>query len=218
MPKCIDIDDWHFLRRSLQAASDAGEREMETRAATELMYYGGLTATEVSNIRIDGIRKEGAITWLHIPSRARGLKNIYLLPPVIQTIDRLLGYVAPGMANLYSEYPRNLESPCEPFLISRRSIAPLVCRAFRSASERALSEDNHVVAARLMAYTPHSLRHAFEIHACGCNAENFLWQLIGAERLVPQSTRQYLTRPSLTEEGYLHACEALSRFWQMDSL
>lgn len=218
MLKCIELDDWHVLRRSLQAASDNNDREMETRAAIELMYYGGLSATEVSDIRIHRIRREGAITWLHIPSRARHLEKIYLLPPVIQTIDSLLGYRVPVTSNRYSESHGVSENPCEQFLISRRGIAPIVCRAFLSASERASSEENPAVAARLVTYKPHSLRHAFEMHGQECDAGNSLWRLIGAARLVPISTRQYLTRPTLGEEEYLQACNALSCLWKPDSL
>lgn len=218
MPRCIELDDWHFLRRSLQATSDNGDCEMETRAVIELMYYGGLSATEVSDIRIHRIHREGGITWLHMPSRARHLEKIYLLPPVIQTIDSLLGHRVPVTPNRYNESHGVSENQCEQFLISRRCIAPIVCRAFLSASERASSEENPAVAARLATYKPHSLRHALEMHGRECDAGNSLWHLIGAARLVPESTRKYLTRSTLREEEYLQACNVLSCLWGSDGL
>jgi integrase len=215
LPKCIELDDWYLLRRSLLVGTDNSIQQTETRAVVELMYYGGLSAVEVGEARAHSIGGDGAITWLRVPSRGTELETIYLVPPVAQVIDDLLGDRR-NFPPAQDKRSRNIPGkPLDPFLISRRTISPIVSGVFQRAAALASSENNLAAASRFLAYTPHSLLHAFEMHATGGNAGNSLWLLIGAARLAPQVTRRYLTRRALTEEEFERACNSLSRFWEL---
>lgn len=215
LPKCIELDDWYLLRRSLLVGTDNSIQQTETRAVVELMYYGGLSAAEVGDARARSIGSDGAITWLRVPSRGAELETIYLVPPVAQVIDALLGDRR-NFPPAQDKGSRNIPGkPLDPFLISRRTISPIVSGVFQRAAALASSENNLAAASRFLAYTPHSLRHAFEMHATGGNAGNSLWLLIGAAHLAPQATRRYLTRRALTEEEFERACNLLSRFWEL---
>ncbi len=217
-PKCIRLEDWHLLRRALQLDLTS-ERQRETYAAVELMYYCGLSTEEVGKIHCDQISRRGGIMALCVPSRKPGLKTIYLLPPVIQAIDALFirkkeQQSEPPERSLCRRSAKRNEPNTGNNLISHRTISVLVADAFRHAAQLATSENNMAAAYRFMKYTPHALRHAIEIHACIAYDRDWLWLLIGAKHLTSESTRQYMKRRELTDTEFKLACNALSRYWQ----
>lgn len=183
----IEFDDWHLLRRSL-----GNDENLPARLATELMYYGALTVKEVAGARLCDLVEENSTLMLKIPTRHAHLSLICLAPPLVQTIRRALSARRGSVQTLTITDGSEL-------LVGHREIGGLVKRELTKASQLALSEGNSIASNRLKMLTPHSLRHAFEIHATLIRKSEWLWVLIGAAWLLPQATRKYLPPRTLKE-------------------
>lgn len=212
--KIIGIDDWRLLRHEL---SNDTPQDLQTRLAIELMYYGGLTITEVSNVRIDHVIRTQSATLLSIPSRSPEVSTIYLLPPVTMTIDKL-EIVTPtsarafaGAGATFSDEGRN---PSHLVSTSTRTIRRQIKGAFHHAGQVALASGGKSAASRLESLTAHSLCQAFELHAREFDDANWIWFLTGAARFVPAVTRQYLPpRKELSKLELKSAIRSLSPCW-----
>lgn len=217
-PEFIGLDDWRVLKRSLED-DPASPQHLESRLAVEFMYYGGLSLKEVSDICIDDITRLNDIMLLCVRSRAPHLSTIYLLPPVVKTIDCALGAVAlrsDGRPVEVHAGQDNGEEVSRTRLFSARDVGALVNWAFRHAAKMAASDGDLAAATRLKALTSRSLRHAFEVHAKRFDDGNWLWLLIGAARLLSPYTRQYLQRRALTGSELECAIRSLAPCWQKD--
>lgn len=211
-PKTIQLEDWHRVRQALEDEANTPQ-QLLSRLAIELIYYGNLSATEVGNIQVDHIIRTEYATLLYIPSRSPGLSTIYLLPPVITTLDRL-GITGSTVArrSVNDEIAMDNQSPH--LFTSARAPISLIKNVLRRAAHVAESKGDTEFASRLTALTARSLHHSFESHARQFCDGNWVWLLIGAARLVAATTRQYLPRrKDLTEVELQHAFCSLAPCW-----
>lgn len=211
-PKTIGLNDWYWIRQALDEDDD-NPQHLLSRLATELMYYGSLSATEVANIRIGHIVRTEHATLLFIPSRPSEMSSIYLLPPVVVTLDRL-GVIETANAGALANEVDAVDDQSQHIFLSTSVVRSLIKGVFRRAAYAAATAGHMENAGRLRLLTARSLRHAFEAHSRQFDDRNWVWLLIGAAHLVPAVTRDYLSpRKMLMEVELRNAFHALAPCW-----
>lgn len=208
------------------------EENCRAKALIYLAYFGTLKPGELAMLKLSSLwnistSSEHLSIWMMtIPGRSVELANIYVLPPAqeaILTYLRLRGLSLNAVAKnadlsllLSDGGGTNSLTDVAP---ARNGLSRIAKRIFDMAAERASSDDNLSAVLRLKEATLTWLANAFEAHLTEHDVRgNWQWHLLGARRLVPQSTYEYLPKRSdLSETKIVEGFQALQTMWKHSS-
>lgn len=213
--QAISFHDWHVLRESLANTGNRANASME-RLVIELLYYAGLGMDEVAAVRDCDIASEGDNLTLTVPSRGTDLYPIYVVPPLKEALQEVLGLGArvrwrcdAGLLSPESDLGRNR------FFRSTNRVYLLAREAIQRAADYAAGAGDLEAADRLRALTPRRLRHALELHAIEHGVWKEAWQLTGVDRTIDGTVTDLdPVRRRLSVHELAGAFEALSVCWR----
>lgn len=223
--------EWFYIRKALHDLSAECDEQTiaRTRTVLYLAYYADMKPGEIRSLRtrsITPLASCSAPVWkLDIESRPSLLREVILLPPAQQALDRYLSSRGIIIRSGVQQFDGpvivptcNMPDSSElEISLSGQGSRAFTRHVFVRAAALAHAGGNRSAARRLSRITLNWLKHAFESHTVERDMpNNWCWLLLGANWLATPVLQSYLPpRVPLSVKEAQNAFDDLRRMWNV---